>query len=79
MTTDPHVVCSALSAVQELVQESGKGNAAGSVDIAETPMVVPEKSDLGIKIKLVASHLFVICQAVLPTQQLISYSEAALS
>lgn len=77
--TAPHLVCSAPSAVQDLVQESGKGNAAGSVDTAETPIAVPEKSDLGIKTKLVASHLFVTCQAVLPTQQLISHSETALS
>lgn len=79
MTTAPHLVCSALSYVQEPVQESGKGNTAGSVDIAETPSVVPEKSDRGIKKKLVASHLFVICQALPPTQQLVSYSQAALS
>ena len=78
MTAAPRLVYSALSAIRELVQESVKGNAAGSVDIAETPVVVSEKSDFGIKMKLVASHLCVIRQAVPPTQQLISYSEAAL-
>lgn len=51
-----------------------KVNAVTSVVIAKPPMVVPEKSDLGIKIKLDASYLFVICQAVPPTQQLLYYS-----
>lgn len=51
-----------------------KVNAVTSVVIAEPPMVVPGKSDLGIKMELVASYLFVICQAVPPTQQLLSYS-----
>lgn len=49
-----------------------KVNAVTGVVIAEPPMVVPE-SDLGIKINLVASYLFVICQAVPPTQQLLLY------
>lgn len=76
MTTAPRLV---YSAIWELVQESVKGNTVPSVDIADTPIVVPEKSDLGVKMKLVASHLFVTCQAVLPTQQLNSYSEVAFS
>lgn len=76
MTMALHLV---YAAIWELVQESVKGNAVPSVDIADTPTVVPEKSDLGVKLKLVASHLFVTCQAVLPTQQLNSYSEVAFS
>lgn len=51
-----------------------KVSAVTSVVIAEPLVVVPEKSDLRIKIKLVASYLFVICQAVPPTQQLLSCS-----
>lgn len=51
-----------------------KVNAISNVVIAEPPMVVPEKFDLGIKMKLVASYLFVICQAVSPTQQLLPYA-----
>lgn len=49
LTMAPHLVCSALSTTRELVQESMTGNAAGNTDLAETPEVVPEKSDLGIQ------------------------------
>lgn len=49
MTIAPRLVCSALSTSRELVQKSVTGNAASSTDLAETPKVVPEKSDLGIQ------------------------------
>lgn len=67
MTTAPCLVYLALSIIQKLVQESVTGNAAANVGIAKTPTVVPEKSDLGVKMKLAASHLFVICHVVPPT------------
>lgn len=51
-----------------------EGQYSHSVVIAKPPIVVPENFDLEIKMKLVASYLFVICQAVPPTQQLLSYS-----
>lgn len=56
-TTAPHLVCSALSTIWELAQGYVKGNAAGCVLIAKTPGVLPEKSDLGMPMKLVACHL----------------------
>lgn len=67
MTTAPRLDYLALSIIPKLVQESVTGNAAANVGIAKTPTVVPEKSDLGVKMKLAASHLFVICHVVPPT------------
>lgn len=78
-TTAPHLVCSALSTIWELAQGYVKGNAAGCVLIAKTPGVLPEKSDLGMPMKLVAYHLINYppgCSSFTATQM---YCRAALS